>query len=617
VAVSIHDVRPDNSAFYLANIYEVLADPNGSNGTVPRALGNPSSAFSPPKYAVWVNTLWFLSLALSLTCALLATLLQHWVRRYVKITQLRYAPHKRARIRAFFAEGLAKLRITWAVEALPVLLHIAFSLFFAGLVIFLFKTDLTAFKFVISWIGFCSIIYTFITFMPIFRHDSPYSTPLSSLVWLLYTGLLYLVFQSLRWLTAFNCFNRATWVRFHALRDHYYGRFSFGMEKAAEDFALKLPSDIDGRALIRTLEALDEDDELEKFFSGIPSLCRSVVDSYPQGAFKTSNGEKMSEALVGFMCRTLTSNLIPESIKQCRIEICSKAINAASLPISRRTFDRILYKDWSGLLTSVEFGLFLKRIVYQDPFSDYYSQCVISVIVATAQERNARWFELAMSQLGVSGYVLQSYLDHGDSLLLANCISICRRTIRAYSENGWDRDVHSQSKTLKTVSRLDIRTTLPELRNDFCKLWNEIAVSARDSSDRRTRTISTNILFHIRSIYLALHEGTSAAPVQFSTSTADIDPILMLPSSYPLCNIQSHSTDSPHHFYTTPTGATGLTVQPPGAVLQTVSSNDVLPGSVPGTPLVLITDPGVGIHRADKPSPDFVRILLQGCTGSV
>lgn len=616
MAVSIHDVRPDNSAFYLANIYEVLADTNGSN--VPRALVDPSSAWSPPKYAVWVNTLWFMSLVLSLTCALLATLLQHWARRYVKITQLRYAPRKRARIRAFFAEGLVKLRITWAIEALPALLHIAFSLFFAGLVIFLFRTDSTAFKFVISWIGFCSVIYTWITFMPILWHDSPYSTPLSSLVWLLYTGLLYLVFQSLRWLTAFNCFKHATWVRFRALRDHYYGRFSFGMEKAAEEFALKLPSDIDGRALIRTLEALNGDDELEKFFAGIPGLCRSAVDAYPQGAFRTTNGEKISEALVGFMYRTLLSNLIPESVKQRRIEICSKAINIASLPISRRTFDRVLYKDWGGLLNSVEFGLFLKRIVYHDPFGDYYSKCIISIIVATAQERDNRWFELAMSQLGVSESVLRSYLDHGDSLLLANCISVCQQTIHAYSQHGWDRDVYSQSKTLETVSRLDIRSILPELRNDFCKLWNETVVSARDSSNHRTRTLSVNVLFHIRSIYIALHEGTSAAPTHFSTSTANVDPILMHPFSYPLCNIPNHSPDSPPQFYTSATGVTGLTVHTPGTIPQTVSYNDVLPGSMPGTPLVLTTDPDhVGIHHADEPSPDIVRIVLQRCTGSV
>ncbi len=43
--------------------------------------------FSPPMYAIWVNILWFLSLAISLTCSLLATLLQQWAHQYIKITQ--------------------------------------------------------------------------------------------------------------------------------------------------------------------------------------------------------------------------------------------------------------------------------------------------------------------------------------------------------------------------------------------------------------------------------------------------------------------------------------------------------------------------------------------------
>ena len=43
-----------------------------------------------------------------------------------------------------------------------------------------------------------------------------------------------------------------------------------------------------------------------------------------------------------------------------------------------------------------------------------------------------------------------------------------------------------------------------------------------------------------------------------------------------------------------------------------------LPRSVPGTPLVFITDPGhVSIHRADEPSHDPMHTLLQRCTGSV
>ena len=387
--------------FYLAGTHQLLALRVGSGSHVAN-LPTPSklsSTFSPPRHAVLVNTLWFLSLAISLTCALLATLQQRWARRYLKVTQRRHHPRSRARIRAFFTEGVDKLRLPQAVEVLPTLLHLSLFLFFAGLVIFLFHTDFTVFKFVALWVGASTFLYACVTFMPIFRYDSPYSAPLSSLAWSLYTGLLCLVFRFFRWLTAFNYFSHATWDCTRTFRDYYYGLFSYGMEKAAEEFALKLPSDIDGRALLRTLETLDEDDELETFFAGIPGFCSSVVDSYPQSAFKGSNGENMSEALVGFMYRTLSSNLISESVKQRRIEICSKAIDTASFPISRRTFDRILYKDWSGLLNFVEFGLFLQGINHSDPFSDYYSQCVVSVIVATAQERDVRWLELTMRQL--------------------------------------------------------------------------------------------------------------------------------------------------------------------------------------------------------------------------
>ncbi|KAN0140515.1 hypothetical protein V8E53_001724, partial [Lactarius tabidus] len=184
ISVSIQDIRQnpqDTSNFYLANIYQAIADPNNSNiSTSPPASPPP---FSPPNSAVWVNALWFLSLVISLTCALLATLLQQWARRYLKITQSRYSPHKRARIRAFFAEGVEKCLLPWAVDTLPTLLHISLFLFFAGLVVFLCNVNLTIFKLVLSWVGLCTALYGCITCMPIIRHDSPYYTPLSLPVW--------------------------------------------------------------------------------------------------------------------------------------------------------------------------------------------------------------------------------------------------------------------------------------------------------------------------------------------------------------------------------------------------------------------------------------------------
>ena len=71
---------------------------------------------TPPKYAVWLNSLRVLSLLISITCALLATLLPQLARRYLKVTQPRYSPLKRAGVRALFFEGTTCLRSA-AVEA--------------------------------------------------------------------------------------------------------------------------------------------------------------------------------------------------------------------------------------------------------------------------------------------------------------------------------------------------------------------------------------------------------------------------------------------------------------------------------------------------------------------
>ncbi|KAI9441169.1 hypothetical protein BJY52DRAFT_503171 [Lactarius psammicola] len=47
----------------------------------------------------------------------------------------------------------------------------------------------------------------------------------------------------------------------------------------------------------------------------------------------------------------------------------------------------------------------------------------------------------------------------------------------------------------------------------------------------------------IRSVYFALHQGTSSGPTQFSASTGNGDNILRVPSSYPLCKVKGHIHD--------------------------------------------------------------------------
>ena len=90
--------------------------------------------FQLPTSVVWVNALWFLSLVISLFCALLATLQQYWARRYLRRPYPQCAIHKRARIRSF-AEGVDRFYLPFAVETIPALLHISMFLFLAGLVI--------------------------------------------------------------------------------------------------------------------------------------------------------------------------------------------------------------------------------------------------------------------------------------------------------------------------------------------------------------------------------------------------------------------------------------------------------------------------------------------------
>ncbi|KAI0245378.1 hypothetical protein BJV78DRAFT_1139053, partial [Lactifluus subvellereus] len=146
VSVTVTDLKQnpqDTSAFYLQNIYQlqVLADSSIPRPSIPSTPAQPPP-FSPPKYAIWVNSLLFLSLVISLTCAMLATLLQQWARRYLRVTQLpRCSPHRRARMRAFFSHGVDRFRLSWVVEALPTLVHLSLFLFFAGLLIYLFNIN--------------------------------------------------------------------------------------------------------------------------------------------------------------------------------------------------------------------------------------------------------------------------------------------------------------------------------------------------------------------------------------------------------------------------------------------------------------------------------------------
>jgi hypothetical protein len=506
-------------------------------------LTDPIEPFVPPTSGVWVNGLWFSSLVISLTCGLLATLLQQWARRYLRVAYPRYSPHKRARIRAFYKHGVEKLHFSWTIEVLPALLHISLFLFFAGLSVFLFTLHRTIFKVVTTWIGFCAVLYAILTFLPIIRKDSPYSAPLSSSLSFCLTGIRRTFFRILQRFPHIDSSICMPLRNRDPRAVHLDDFFSHSMSKTAEQYALKMNPGVDYRSLLWTFQSLDEDSDLEKFFEGLPRLCDSGTGKSLnlQQGFIEPNKRTLSNALIEMMNRTLSSNLAPEFVKQRRLIICTKAIESTSLFGPWWILRRVLLGGWHRFLGCIDFGLFVQN--WKDithPVALFYMQCVAALTISIVRDHDERWYQLASGLLDVSKTLLHNYIGNGDSILLANAVFIVRRTVQTYSgsaERHRDDIIGASSKTLETVCKLDIRNTLPELQHEFCGVWNQLVAKAQSDPSPRHGFVATMTLKNIRKLYIALH---STPPTALYATTDDRDPILDNPKSYPTCAIDDH-----------------------------------------------------------------------------
>jgi len=450
--VSVLDLRPnsqDISAFYLREIYQILADPNITvpPTSIPSTIARPPP-FSPLRYAVLVNSLWFLSLVISLTCALLATSLHQWSRRYIRVTQpTRCNPEKRARLRAFFANGADKMGLPWAVEGLPALIHLSLFLFFAGLVVFLFNINHSVFKIVIWWIGVFSVVYVGMTVMPIFRPDSPYYTPLSSTAWSLHAFLpcaLYgiLFFIALILFLFFLCFvylwnfvfpqRSASHLDYMPLENfvirlrkqsvHYGSRMLAGEWKAVEETTSKQSSDIDLGILDWTIGALGDDETLGRLFEAIPSFFSSQLVKNLKRPLPDLVRWKFADSFRGFLSRNLTSNSVSEEVKIRQFYIC---MNAAKVVYDSRDIENILGSLFRLGLGQVPISYRTAEILTrwctsnERQFSSDFRRTVANIFLFV-RERDDRWIALTKDQFGMPEDVLRDNIAHGDnSVLLA------------------------------------------------------------------------------------------------------------------------------------------------------------------------------------------------------
>ena len=521
-------------------MYELQTDPNVSLPSFSSPLAKPS-AFSPPNYAVWVNSLWFLSLVISLTSAMLATLLQQWARRYIRATRPpRCSPEKRARMHAFFSNGVKKFRVDWAVEALPALVHLSLLTFFAGLLIFLHNVNHTVFSVVLCGVALSSTVYACITLMPMFWLDSPYYAPLSSTGWLLYSVIWYAL-RKLLAMIAWRFTNYLTGYSFTRMRGRCRGWISGELERATEEMVSYLSSELDSRVLDRTVDTLSEGEDLEKFFECLHGYYLSDSVNRVQRSQPPEVQKKIEAISIVFLQRTLSSGLLSEAVTLRRLASCLFAVDMVGG--SSRVgciLQNIFFRNWNTVLHAVEIGHFLSGLDISDRGKVTIEvKSIISSIISSVSNHDQRWWSLALNHLDVTEDILEDYLSHGNSLHLAN-LNRLLYMIRQHPHPDW-----TPVDVLSAFSLINMQSALPKLQRKFCSLWNKFVEEAQNNGVYRQ---PLDVLWRTRRTYIALHQGTDAAPTAFSGSTFDLDQVLFGPS-YPLCNLPGHHSDPDPHVH--------------------------------------------------------------------
>ena len=279
IAISYPSLQQDPNVVtqsLLAQISQQLSSAN-SNDLMPMTPSITQAPFFPSASVVFINSVWFLSLVLSLTCALMATLLQQWARRYLQMIRQNHPPHISAHIREYFYQGARRFGIFGLVELLPSLLIVAILLFFAGLVVFAFLANHTVANITLAIVGFCFLSYITLTLLPLVFHDCPYCTPLTPVLWFASRkiGLAFYWVRDRGATYLHRHWDLLSERRVELCRQTHEKKaklWSEDMVSQLEVSAKRISMGVYTKALAWTLHQIGKDHELEEFVAGIPDL---------------------------------------------------------------------------------------------------------------------------------------------------------------------------------------------------------------------------------------------------------------------------------------------------------------------------------------------------------
>ncbi|KAJ7145556.1 hypothetical protein C8R44DRAFT_655501 [Mycena epipterygia] len=344
----------DTTINLLSQISQQLAA--SANGTTFRM--QPAAPFIPSTASLVCNGLWFVSLGLSLSCALIATLLEQWARDFLHKADMRSAPPIRARVFSFLYYGLKRFQMHTVVEIIPLLLHASLLFFFAGLVAFLVPVNFTMTVIASALLLIVAAAYSVLTLLPLWYLDCPYRTPLSGVFWR--------PVQTLKTLWQHpHTPSDATGDEQPPLQEKSMveAMFRTATERSEEQLAR------DYKALVWTMKSLADDQELEPFVEAIPDVLwgpkarRYTYEDQIRRLLNNPDVELQSRIQHLFdSCKT--GILSVKDSKRRRIACCKALWVIASLCGTRSVWR-------SKNRKALDFGGFIN--LQQGPFSRYHS----------------------------------------------------------------------------------------------------------------------------------------------------------------------------------------------------------------------------------------------------
>ncbi|KAL1945562.1 hypothetical protein VTO73DRAFT_2413 [Trametes versicolor] len=177
----LQPAAPDPSIAVLQQISSQLASFSIQhpffNSTQPSSTTRANANTPPPvpRWAVWLNALWFSGLILSLSSASVGIMVKQWLNEYSSGVSGTSRPV--ARVRQYRLNNLRTWRVEDIIGAIPILLQLALALFLSGMLILLWTLHDTVAAIASTLVGLLAVFTVVTTLLPLVNPKCSYLTP--------------------------------------------------------------------------------------------------------------------------------------------------------------------------------------------------------------------------------------------------------------------------------------------------------------------------------------------------------------------------------------------------------------------------------------------------------